>query len=85
MNLSRQFTCGHKDKSSREPGPAATALRDEAFDHRQAEGGCLTGTCLSTGEEIASGQDSGNGAGLDGRGLLVAEACQRETERGRQP
>jgi hypothetical protein len=83
MDLGRQLTCRHKDEASRESGPAATALHNDAFDHWQAKGGRLARTCLSTGEEIGSRQDCRNRAGLDGCGLLVAEACQWKAERRR--
>src|SRR5262249_53487171 len=84
MTLRRQFARRHEDESSWESGPAAIAPRDDAFDHRQPEGGRLAGTRLSTRQQIDSRQDSGNRTGLDGRGLLVAKTRQRQTERGRQ-
>ncbi len=78
MDLQRQLTRRHEDESARAARLAPAPPREEALDHRQPERGRLAGARLGAREQVgaASGR-SGNGLGLDRRGLLVAEARQR--------
>ncbi|MPN20599.1 hypothetical protein SDC9_167978 [bioreactor metagenome] len=49
----------------------------EVFEDRQREGGGLAGAGLRLADDIASGQQRGNGRHLNGRGGLIAEVSDR--------
>ena len=59
-------------------------VRPEAVEDRQREGGGLAGAGLGGGEDVAAGEDEGDGLRLDGRGLGVALLGDGLEEIGRQ-
>ena len=50
----------------------AAGQAQELVQDRQEEGGRLAGAGLGGGDEVAAGEDGGDGLGLDGRRLGVA-------------
>ena len=78
-----------RGQDERADGPSAgarVAVRlAEALEHGQDERGGLAGAGLGAGHEVASGEDDGDGIGLDGGGLGVALIRDRAKELGRQP
>ena len=67
-DLQRELTGRGEDEGLRR------LLRDvEPLQHGQGEGGGLAGSGLRHADDIAAGEEGGNGRGLDGRRGLVAE------------
>ena len=54
-----------------------SAVGGEPVQDRQREGGGLAGAGLGDAQQVASGEDVGNGLGLDRRGLRVAFGGER--------
>jgi hypothetical protein len=64
---------------------ALRCRRGEALQQRKREAGRLAGAGLGGAEEVASGEDDGNGLRLDGGGFGVALLRDRAKQLGDQP
>ena len=76
MNLLCQFARRHQDQAARTPTLSARCSL-QAIDHRQPERGGFAGARLRAREQIDAAQDNRNRFGLDRRGLVIAQSCQR--------
>jgi len=64
---------------------ADVGFPSEELQHRQSEAGGLAGAGLSGAEQIAPGEDYGNGLRLDGGGLGVTLLGDCAEQLGRKP
>ncbi len=70
LDLGGQLAGRLKDERARHAGAGAAFLQHG--QHRQGEGGGLAGAGLGDAENVAAGQDMGNGLGLDGGRFGIA-------------
>ena len=64
---------------------AAIRFAREILQEREREAGGLAGAGLGGAEEVAAGEDDGDGLGLDGRGLRIALLLDGAQQLGQQP
>ena len=87
VDLHRQLAGGRQHQGADGVARGADArvrVAREALEDRQREGGGLAGARLGGGEDVAAGEDEGNGGGLDGGGLRVALALDGGEQLGRE-
>ena len=80
FDLDGEFAGRFEDEDARAFG----AVRAEAVEHGQGKRSGLAGSGRRGGDEVAAGEDSGNGAQLDGRGIGVAASLRPANEAGIQ-
>ena len=82
-DLSAEFTGRYYHEGAHAAGPPAV-IRHQPLQHGQREAGCLAGAGLSRRHEIPPFENGGNGAGLDGRGGVIALIGHGANELGHQ-
>lgn len=78
LDLAGEFASGLQDEHAR----AGVAVRAEAIKNGQDKRGGFARAGLSRGDQVAAGEDGGDGLHLDGRGLGVAEGLRAAHEAG---
>src|SRR5581483_11224694 len=72
LHLCGELARGNEHQGANRPRARPRAGGGQALQHRQREACCLAGARLRGGEQVAAGEDDGDGLGLDGGGFGVA-------------
>jgi hypothetical protein len=80
-HLHRQLAGRHEDHG----GHAPLHVVADPLQHRQGEGGCLTGACRRLREHVAASQHEWDRLTLDRSGFLVPEGGQRTKDAVAEP